>query len=84
MRLIRRAIATNGNRRYLIDGFPRNRENYDSWNKVMGDDVTVRKLIFFECSEEEMRSRIEGRAKTSGRADDNPDTMIKRFDIYKN
>lgn len=82
--MIRRAIASNGNRRYLIDGFPRNKENYSEWNKIMRDDVHVKKLLFFECSEEEMRSRIEGRAKTSGREDDNPDSVAKRFEVYKN
>ena len=51
MRLIKRAVATHGNRRYLIDGFPRNKENLGSWTRIMGDDVTVKKLIFFECSE---------------------------------
>ena len=41
----------------------------------MKDDVDVKFLLYFECTEDEMRNRLLGRAKTSGRADDNPETI---------
>jgi len=31
VKLIRKAIAVNGTRRYLIDGFPRNKENWEKF-----------------------------------------------------
>lgn len=37
VKLIRKAIATHGNRRYLIDGFPRNKENWTKFQEIMKD-----------------------------------------------
>lgn len=37
VRLIRKAIANNGVRRYLIDGFPRNQENWEKFKEIMKD-----------------------------------------------
>jgi adenylate kinase family enzyme len=51
VRLLKKAIALNGTRRYLIDGFPRNKENMDSFHRIVGNEVDVRSLIYFECSE---------------------------------
>jgi adenylate kinase family enzyme len=50
VRLIRKAIAKNGNRRYLIDGFPRSKDNFEAWKKIMKDDISLKELLFFECS----------------------------------
>lgn len=36
-------------------------------------------VIFFDCPEATMEERLLGRGKTSGRADDNADTIKKRF-----
>jgi adenylate kinase family enzyme len=33
VKLVEKRIATSGNRRYLIDGFPRNQENWDVFEK---------------------------------------------------
>jgi hypothetical protein len=35
----------------LIDGFPRNQDNIDGWNKVVGDEADVHSVLFFDCSE---------------------------------
>ena len=39
--------------------------------------------ICLECSEEVMRRRLEQRAKSSERIDDNPDTVSKRIQTFK-
>ena len=39
-------------------------------------------VLFFDCSEEAMRARLLERGKTSGRADDNEDTIVKRFRTF--
>ena len=31
VKLLKNAIQMNGNRRYLFDGFPRNKENWDEF-----------------------------------------------------
>lgn len=57
--------------RYLLDGFPRGQENIDVWNKIMTTDATVKGIFYFECEENELVQRLLGRAKISGRDDDN-------------
>ena len=48
----------------------------------MKDFVDVKFLLYFECTEDEMRKRLLERAKTSGRADDNPETIEKRINVF--
>lgn len=72
VKLLKNAVQQNGNRRYLFDGFPRNQENWEQFEKQLADDVVVRNLIFFDCPSSVLVDRIMERAKTSGRADDNP------------
>lgn len=85
--LIRNAIKKlNGaNVKILLDGFPRNQENIDVWKeKKMEEDCDARFCLFLECGFETMEKRLLGRAETSGRADDNPETIKKRFETYEN
>lgn len=46
---------------------------------MMQDEVEVRFLMLFECGFECMEKRLLERAQTSGRTDDNPETIKKRF-----
>lgn len=39
-------------------------------------------VLFFDCGEEAMRARLLNRGLTSGRADDDDKTIVKRFDTY--
>jgi UMP-CMP kinase len=39
-------------------------------------------VLFFDCSEDAMRARLLERGKTSGRTDDNEETMVKRFRTF--
>jgi adenylate kinase family enzyme len=59
-------------------------ENVEAWNKMMADLVNFRFLLFFECSLETMEKRLLKRGETSGRADDNPETIKKRFETFNN
>lgn len=63
------------NKLILLDGFPRNQDNIDAWNSVVGGDIQVSFLMFFEVSDNEMRRRLLNRGKTSGRLDDNPEVI---------
>jgi UMP-CMP kinase family protein len=71
------------NARILLDGFPRNQDNIDAWEKVIKNDVDVSFLLFFECSEETMGKRLIKRGETSGRSDDNAESIKKRFKEFK-
>jgi UMP-CMP kinase len=45
----------------------------------MGDIVTVPFVFWFDASEDELEKRVLERSKTSGRNDDNIETLRKRF-----
>jgi UMP-CMP kinase len=63
----------------LLDGFPRNDENWKEFEDKLADKVVVRNLIYFECPTQTLIDRMTERSKTSGRSDDNPETMKKRI-----
>jgi len=43
---------------FLIDGFPRNKDNLDGWERAMDDLTELKALLFLECPENEMIERI--------------------------
>ena len=50
----------------------------------MGDSVQVAGCLHFIVTEEVLEQRIMARAETSGRTDDNVETLRRRFAQYKN
>jgi UMP-CMP kinase len=34
---------------FLIDGFPRNQDNLDGWNRQIGNKAIVKGVLFLEC-----------------------------------
>ncbi|XP_032680812.1 UMP-CMP kinase isoform X2 [Odontomachus brunneus] len=76
-------ISDNPHNRFLIDGFPRNQDNLDGWNKVMSDKVILKSVIFCECNQEVCTQRCLKRgAEGSGRSDDNEQSLILRHQTY--
>jgi hypothetical protein len=72
--------------KFLIDGFPRNKNNLQGWQEVVGDKAEVEGVLFFDCSEEVMESRLIKRGEDAGdarRADDNIESIKKRFRTYE-
>ena len=82
MKFIKFSIQGSTNKKILLDGFPRNKENLDCWNKNMGDVADVKGVLYFEVSDEEMKRRLLGR--NEGRADDNEETIAKRLATFNN
>eukprot|EP00914_Ancora_sagittata_P029166 GHVO01057659.1.p1 GENE.GHVO01057659.1~~GHVO01057659.1.p1 ORF type:complete len:213 (+),score=33.07 GHVO01057659.1:90-728(+) len=68
--------------KFIIDGFPRNRNNLDGWNRVMGESVHVPFILFFDCEDDVMIKRLTKRSEHSGRTDDNIDTIKRRLQTY--
>ncbi|XP_066283266.1 uncharacterized protein [Branchiostoma lanceolatum] len=74
--MVARADTSNG---FLIDGYPREvRQGTEFESKIKECD----KVLYFECAAKTMTERLLGRAKTSGRADDNEETIKKRLDTF--
>ncbi|KAL7644558.1 UNVERIFIED_CONTAM: hypothetical protein RMT77_004095 [Armadillidium vulgare] len=84
-KLLERAMKDSGKMSFLIDGFPRNEDNLQGWNKQCGEKVNLHFVLFFDCSLETCTERILARgAAGSGRVDDNKESLKKRFDTYMN
>jgi len=81
---INKAMKQDAKFNFLIDGFPRNQENLEGWNEQMGEKSNVKFVLFFDCTEEVCTSRLMERGKTSGRSDDNAESIKKRFHTYHN
>ncbi|POY71018.1 putative UMP/CMP kinase [Rhodotorula taiwanensis] len=66
-------------RRFLIDGFPRQMDQAIKFD----ESVCPSKLVLFlVCPEETLLQRLLERGKTSGRADDNRESITKRFRTF--
>lgn len=74
---------TTGNQNFLLDGFPRSLSNLEEWYKIFGKETELPKMLYFECPYEVLEQRILGRAKHSGRSDDNVESMKLRFNTFK-
>jgi UMP-CMP kinase len=73
------AMRASGKGKFLIDGFPRNKENRDAWEVTAGYDCDF--VLFFDCPEDVMTTRLLGR--NEGRTDDNIETIKKRFKTFQ-
>ena len=81
MKVLKEYIINSPNKKILVDGYPRNQENIDVWEKEMKDYVDVKGALYIEVSNEEMTKRLLGR--NEGRADDNEKTILKRIDVFE-
>ena len=50
--LLEAAMNKSEKNKFLIDGFPRNEDNLEGWNKAMGDKVEQKMVLFFDCNQE--------------------------------
>lgn len=70
---------------YILDGFPRTVPQAEALDGLLaseGNDVTA--LVALEVADEVLIGRLQGRAETSGRADDADVDIIKnRIEVYK-
>ena len=75
--VVNKSSARTG--KFLIDGFPRKMDQALKFEETVCPSKFV---LFFDCPEEEMQKRLLNRGKTSGRADDNAESIKKRFKVF--
>ena len=78
-----KVTRTTGKNNFLLDGFPRSLENLEGWYEIFGREAELPKMLYFECPFPVLEKRIQGRAKYSGRTDDNVESVKRRFDTFK-
>lgn len=69
----------DGKGKFLIDGFPRKMDQALKFEEAV---VPSKFVLFFDCPEEVMQKRLLERGKTSGRTDDNEESIRKRFKVF--
>ena len=65
--------------KFLIDGFPRKMDQAVFFEQSV---CPSRCTLFLDCPEDVMRERLLNRGKTSGRSDDNEESIVKRFKTF--
>lgn len=78
---IRANLEKNGSDigKFLIDGFPRKLDQAIFFEESVCPSKCT---VFLDCPEDVMRERLLKRGETSGRTDDNEESIIKRFRTF--
>ncbi|KAK2151184.1 hypothetical protein LSH36_373g02088 [Paralvinella palmiformis] len=76
--MLRAAPKSKG---FLIDGYPR---ELDQGLKFENEVAPVTGVLYFEVSDDTMKVRLLKRGETSGRVDDNEETIAKRLKTFHN
>lgn len=79
--LLKNYMLKSDNNKFLIDGFPRNEENKDVWEKQT-DNFELEYVLYLECDLKTMIDRIMNR--NENRSDDNIETFRKRIKVFDN
>eukprot|EP00163_Fabomonas_tropica_P019988 TRINITY_DN350_c0_g1_i2.p1 TRINITY_DN350_c0_g1~~TRINITY_DN350_c0_g1_i2.p1 ORF type:complete len:218 (+),score=60.82 TRINITY_DN350_c0_g1_i2:88-654(+) len=77
--LLAKAMKESDAKLFLIDGFPRAMDQCEAFEN---DVVKAKFCLFFDCPENVLEERLLKRGETSGRTDDNIESIRKRFKTY--
>lgn len=77
---IRRPDAAQG---FILDGFPRTVQQAESLAAMLGNGLPLSAVLNFSVPEEVLAARLLERARAEGRADDRPETVRERIQIYR-
>ena len=76
---MRKKMGSDNTGKFLIDGFPRKMDQAVFFEQSV---CPSRCTLFLDCPEDVMRERLLNRGKTSGRLDDNEESIVKRFKTF--
>ena len=77
---LRQRDTSNG---FLLDGFPRTVAQAEALSQLLGTDRALTGVIRFVAAEDELVTRLLGRAQEQGRSDDNAETIRARLVEYR-
>ena len=79
---LKEEILSSEIKNILIDGYPRNNENLEIWDKNMKNFAEIKAVLFFDGNHDIMMKRIHKRK--DGREDDKNDDIIrKRIQVFE-
>jgi len=79
LKLLKDEMVARKGAKYLLDGFPRSLEQAIMFEKEVSACLGA---LNFVCDDATLRARCLKRAETSGRVDDNEETIAKRLDTF--
>ena len=56
--LLKKEIQARGPGRYLIDGFPRNFDNVQEWERIIDDEIIAEKVLCIEDPAADVKTRV--------------------------
>lgn len=69
---------------FILDGFPRTVPQAKSLDEMFAkNQIKLDKAILLDVGDEEILKRIMGRAEKEGRADDSPEVVKNRLEVYR-
>lgn len=77
--ILTKELLEYDNKTILIDGYPRDINNYYKFQEYLKDNIKEKMVIYLKCTEENMIKRVQNR---SNRTDDN--SIINRINIFNN
>ncbi|VDK69491.1 unnamed protein product [Litomosoides sigmodontis] len=72
--------ASSSAKAFLIDGFPRNQNNVEGWERMMISKAKVLFILYLHCPDDICVKRCLNR--NEGRSDDNEESLHKRIKTY--
>lgn len=82
--LLRREIEINRDKykAVLIDGFPRNFDNFVGWKRTMTSRTELLSTLVLDCLEKTITNRLHARLNSEKRMDDDLEIFKKRIEFY--
>ena len=74
LKLLTDTMREQQEKHIVMDGFPMNEDNYETWNSVMQSGKKYAAVFYFEVTEDEMKRRLLER----GERDDDNEASIKQ------
>ena len=68
---------------WILDGYPRNAAQVEALDSILSElGITLDRVIALNADHDVLMERMLKRAEIEGRADDTPEVIAKRLDIY--
>jgi len=78
-----RLCRDDAQERFLLDGYPRTIEQAESLDEFLATrNQEVTAAVLLVADSKEIQRRLVARAKAEGRADDTPETVEQRLEVY--
>ena len=77
--MVQETMNKSGSNKFLLDGYPRALEQAFAFEQQIGPATFC---LAIDCSDETMKARLLARGASSGRSDDNEETIVKRIQTF--